>query len=106
MPPSEPRLRDRPSQLCHVELLFQPGPRPDGFVGEQGLLRTNCLSSSQEAGRRSCSAASRKDRCQTDQTFEETSRIPWSAFGRTLQTRALSVLKQKKRREIGRLPCV
>ena len=35
----QPRLRHRPSQLRHVQLLFQPGPGPAGPLEEQGQLQ-------------------------------------------------------------------
>ncbi len=61
-PPREPRLRDGPPELRHVELVLEPDPRADRPVGEQGQVREDGLPPAEEARRGSRAPAPREDR--------------------------------------------
>jgi hypothetical protein len=53
-PPSQPRQRHRPSELCHVGILHQPGARPDRIVRQgQSSMAMRSMSCPSTSTRRS-----------------------------------------------------
>ena len=91
-PARESRLRHRPPELRHVELILEPGPGPARSLEEPRHLQNWRLCLVEEARRRSCAPAPGKNRRQTHQAHESAGRLPRRAGRRPVQVRALPLL--------------
>ena len=91
-PFGQPGLRNRASELRHVQQLHQPGARTDGALLQPREISHRRLHPAETSRRRGGAFASRKDRRQARQPFEEASRIPRRPAKGTLQAGALPLL--------------
>ena len=88
-PPAQPRQRDGPSELRDVELVHQPGDRPDRAVRQGGRLRQGGPRAAQAPGREGRPPAPRRPRGRAHRAEARAGRLHRRAGRGSLQERPL-----------------
>src|SRR5205814_10003602 len=88
----EPRLRYRPSELRHVELVLEPGARATRSLEKSRHLQGRGLCALETARRRSGAPPLGKDWGEADQADRQTGRVPRRAYRMSIQVIALPLL--------------
>ena len=90
----EPRLRHRPPELRHVQLLHQPGAGADRTVHPRQPVRQAGVCAAQAPRRKGGAPAPEEDRRAPDRAVRRTGDLPRPVQGRPVQAGSLPVLTE------------
>ena len=95
-PPAQPRQRDRPPVVRHVELLHQPGAGPGRAVHQGRRLRARRPRAAQAPRRGGGPPAPRRPRCRADGAHQGAGRLPRCRRRGSVQVGPLPLLSRSR----------